>query len=191
MQVREIVLCVLVISGTFCETHTCLERPRPWALTSRTWNKCLEFHGSLWNDRLAWHGPSRCTGTSTTIRAINFDIVHLSWFIVTFEIWIKMKLPSFQSVFEPLSVQSQWNTGNSSNLQRLLSAISSHWLMSLFNNFLTYVGELFVALQRLDDPGMVVTETELLDPVKMWRMSICHTIGNTSITIGEGSYFLF
>ena len=22
-------LCVLVISGTFCETHTCLERPRP------------------------------------------------------------------------------------------------------------------------------------------------------------------
>ena len=61
--------------------------------------------------------------------------------------------------------------------------------MSLFNNFLTYVGELFVALQRLDDPGMVVTETELLDPVKLWRMSICHTIGNTSITIGEGSYF--
>ena len=52
---------------------TCPARPRPWVRTSRTWNKCQGFHGSPLNGRLASHGPSRCTGTSTKIKPINVD----------------------------------------------------------------------------------------------------------------------
>ena len=67
----ERLLFVYLIDGC-----TCPARPRPWVRTSRTWNKCQGFHGSPLNGRLASHGPSRCTGTSTKIKPINVDFFH-------------------------------------------------------------------------------------------------------------------